>query len=100
MTEVSPLKNWYLVAYDVRDDSRLRRTAKVLGGFGVRLQYSLFRCRLSERDLERLRWELTKFLQPEDEVLYVPVCEACVRRLRARDRQGKWPEEAPSWVIV
>ena len=100
MTHSSPLKSWYLVAYDVRDDKRLRRTARTLSGYGSRLQFSIFRCRLSERDLERLRWELTGILSTEDSILYIPVCEACVRRLRSRDSRGAWPEESPDWVIV
>jgi CRISPR-associated protein Cas2 len=94
------MKSWYLVCYDVRDEKRLRRVAKILAGFGARLQYSIFRCWLSERDVERLRWELGRVLEPEDDVLYLGVCSACVRRMRIRDSKGAWPEEPPGWVIV
>ncbi len=94
------MKSWYLICYDVRDDKRLRQTAKTLAGFGLRLQESVFRCWLSERDVERLRWELTRVLEPEDDVLYIGICAACVRRLRARNSKGAWPEEPRGWVIV
>ncbi len=59
-------KRWHLVTYDVRDECRLRRTAKVLEGYGERLQYSVFRCSLSARQLERLRWELGREMTDED----------------------------------
>ena len=42
----------YLVAYDVRDEKRLRQVHKVVKGFGFSMQYSVFVCDLdrSERD--------------------------------------------------
>ena len=43
-------KLWYLVAYDVRDPKRLREVAHHLEGYGERLQFSVFRCRLTERE--------------------------------------------------
>lgn len=94
------MKAWYLVAYDIRDDKRLRRVAKVLEGFGARMQYSVFRCRLSERDVERLRWELSKVLGDEDDVLYLGLCERCVERIRMRDSRGNWPDDPPDWVVL
>ena len=37
-----------LVAYDITDDKRLRRVAQLCEDYGVRVQYSLFECRLDE----------------------------------------------------
>jgi CRISPR-associated protein Cas2 len=42
------VRHRYLVAYDVSDAARLRAVFKTLNGFGDPLQYSLFRCDLSE----------------------------------------------------
>jgi CRISPR-associated endonuclease Cas2 len=39
--------------------------------YGERLQYSVFRCRLSATEFERLRWELTRVAHAEDEVLMI-----------------------------
>lgn len=36
----------YLVSYDICQPKRLRQVARVLEGFGVRLQYSVFECPL------------------------------------------------------
>ena len=38
-----------LVAYDITNAKRLRRVADVCENFGVRVQYSLFECRLEEQ---------------------------------------------------
>ena len=42
---------WYLVCYDIRDPKRWRRCFKLLKGYGEGLQYSVFRCRLTKRQL-------------------------------------------------
>lgn len=47
-------KRWYLVSYDIRDQVRWRRAYKTLKGTGERIQYSLFRCRLSMTEMEAL----------------------------------------------
>ena len=39
-----------LVAYDICSPKRLARVAGVCEDFGVRVQYSLFECRLDETD--------------------------------------------------
>lgn len=93
-------RNWYLVCYDIRDDLRLRRVAKLLEGYGERLQYSVFRCRLTPREEERLRWELTRVAAKEDAWLIVPLCGSCVERVRRRDARSAWPEDPPAYVIV
>ena len=32
-------KNWHLISYDVRDSRRLRLVARILEGYGERVQY-------------------------------------------------------------
>ena len=94
------MRRWYLVAYDIRNDKRLRKVARILEGFGTRLQYSVFRCRLTERTLERLRWELSKTVLDDDEILYIGLCEHCVRGIRKRNSDMEWPDEPPKWEII
>ena len=94
------MKSWYLVLYDVRDSRRLQRTARILKGYGHRMQYSVFRCRLSLRDMERLRWEVARILEKEDDILFVPLCQSCIAKLRAADKRGDWPEDAAGFVVL
>ena len=74
---------WHLVTYDVRNPKRLRKCAKHLEGHGERVQYSVFRCRLTPAGAERLRWELTAMLEAEDRVLVIPLCDRCAAGVRA-----------------
>jgi CRISPR-associated protein Cas2 len=94
---------WWLVSYDVRDDKRLRRTARHLEGYGERLQYSVFRCWMTRGQMERLRWELTEMLTPEDDVLVIPLCPRCVAGIsvtHAATKRPEWPEEPAGHKIV
>ncbi len=92
-------KQWYLIAYDIRDPVRLRRTAKHLLGYGSRVQYSLFRCQLNKRQIERLRWELNKILHKEDDLLIIGLCGSCTAKIKTMSEQNEWGETA-NYIIV
>ncbi len=62
----------YLVSYDISHPKRLRRVARTMEGFGVRLQYSVFECPLDEIRMAKLKAELHELLNhDEDQVLFV-----------------------------
>lgn len=68
------MRQRYLVTYDVCDPKRLRRVFKVLKGFGVHLQLSVFSCDLTEMNLVRMRALVTAEIDAsEDAVLIVDV---------------------------
>ena len=97
---MSELKLWYLVSYDVRDPKRWRKAYKLLRGFGTRLQYSVFRCHLSSRQFEQLRWELEKRLAAEDSLLFVGLCDPCVQRIAVKNRPESWEVDDEPFKIV
>ena len=43
------MRNRYIVTYDISEDSRRTAVYKALRGFGDHLQYSVFRCDLTDR---------------------------------------------------
>ncbi len=94
------MRKWYLVSYDVRDEKRLRKTAKLLEGYGQRVQFSVFRCLLSDRQVERLRWELAQRMEPSDSLLIIGLCSACVNSIRKKNLPQDWPEEPEGWLVV
>ena len=62
----------YLVSYDISHPKRLRKVARVLEGFGVRLQYSVFECPLDDIRLAKLHAELQPVINhDEDQILFV-----------------------------
>lgn len=93
-------KEWYLVAYDIRDEKRLRRVARHLSGYGVRVQYSLFRVRATRREAECLRWQLLEIVAAEDDLLIVPLAGGSLERLWQKNDADAWKDDQPSCIIV
>lgn len=56
------MRNGFMIAYDVADDKRLRKTHKKMLGFGDPLQYSVFYCELSPTERQLLKQELWAIL--------------------------------------
>lgn len=66
------MRRRYLVAYDIRDQRRLRAVATCLEAYGERLQYSVFVCDLSASELIALRADLEALVKAsEDSVMTV-----------------------------
>jgi len=70
-----------VVSYDIADDRRRVRAARVLEGAGVRVLESVFECDLTEREWKRLRGKLMKVISvKEDRVRVYFLCETCVAK--------------------
>ena len=90
----------YLAAYDIRDDKRLRAVAVCMEGYGTRVQYSVFICDLSERELYLMRSDLeSRINHSVDSVMIIDLGSATnSSRFLFLGHHGKLP--APSAVIV
>lgn len=97
---MSEARLWYLVSYDVRDAARWRKLYRLVRGYGERVQYSVYRCRLSARQVEHLRWCMERILDKEDSLLLVGLCEGCVERIAVRNRPESWAVEEDRFRLV
>jgi CRISPR-associated protein Cas2 len=62
----------YLVAYDIRDDRRLRSIAVCMEGYGERIQYSVFVADLSDREKYLMRADIeSRMKHTEDSVMII-----------------------------
>ena len=72
---------FYVISYDIPDDRRRNQLAKVLKGFGTRVQYSVFEAHLNRRQFDELKQTVARLIEPsEDSVRYYTLCSACVAR--------------------
>lgn len=78
---MSTRKQFYLVCYDIREPKRWRKCYKLMQGFGERIQYSVFKCFLTDKKMSEMRWELTKVLSKEDSLLIAPIQPGDVNRI-------------------
>ena len=95
-------QNWHLVCYDVRHPKRLRKTAKVLEGYGERVQYSIFRIRVTEHKLQKVRWELSEILTQDDSLLIIPLCQRCASKVDELSHGciSDWGDKPPTFDIL
>jgi CRISPR-associated protein Cas2 len=83
-------KHWHLVCYDIRDSKRWAKAYKILRGRGDHLQYSIFRVEITKVQLESLRWELSKVLVEDDDLMIVRLCPGCAQRVIDSRGEEKW----------
>lgn len=98
-----PSAQHHLVIYDIADPKRLRRVARLMEDFGVRLQDSVFDCWLTPQQLAQLQAKMVPLIhRGEDSVRYIPLC---TRDHRARQLQQPAglprPDAKPprAWIV-
>ena len=62
----------WVIAYDSPSNKRRRKLAKLLEGYGVRMQWSVFECRPRPHPLQRLRPYLSTRRQPRQNPTLLP----------------------------
>jgi CRISPR-associated protein Cas2 len=69
-----------LVAYDIASPRRLARVAKTCEDYGLRVQYSVFECRLDESEFEGL-WQalLREIDDQEDRIVAYKIDARCAK---------------------
>jgi CRISPR-associated protein Cas2 len=58
-----------VIAYDIVSDKRRRRVARCLNAWRLDGQYSVFECRLTEREAEELFLELIELIDSDTDAL-------------------------------
>lgn len=92
----------YLVAYDIREDRRLRAVHKTMKGYGDPLQYSVFLCDLDPSERVHMKADLRTVMNAlEDSVAIVDLGEPGGRGLECFDFMGptmRLPRTGPNIV--
>lgn len=84
------MRHTYVVFYDIADDKRRTRVFRICLGYGDHLQYSVFRCQLTARELVELRGRLAEVIHhKQDQVVFVNVGPAEGRAADSFDAIGK-----------
>ncbi len=71
-----------IVAYDITDPKRLVKVGRLCQEYGVRVQYSVFECRLEAAVFKNFWEELLEIIDPdEDRVVSYRICMNCSREI-------------------
>lgn len=72
----------YVISYDISEDKRRNKIAKLLEGYGCRVQYSVFECHINEKKLKILCAGLQDLARDmTDGSIYIYyVCNSCEKK--------------------
>ncbi len=91
-------RHWYIFSYDIRNPKRWRQVHRIVNGYGERVQYSLFRCRLTPAQMERARHALEKVMAKEDDLLVIQLSPRC--KIIERTEGKMWTDPPPRFDII
>lgn len=84
------MRSRYIVTYDICEPERLRRVYQTMRGFGDHLQYSVFRCDLSEVERVAMISALGELIDHcEDQVLLIDIGPAAGRGAQCIEALGR-----------
>jgi len=73
----------WVVAYDIANERRRDRVARILDDYGTRVQESVFELWLEPADWPVLEKQLSQVLNPqEDRLRCYPLCKGCRGKIR------------------
>lgn len=91
----------YLVAYDIREDRRLRRVHRTMKGYGWSMQYSVFICDLDAMELTAMRMDLSGIIDHRvDSVAVIDLGDPEERGVQCFSFMGFAPELPTSGPVV
>lgn len=70
-----------VVSYDISSNRRRLKVMKTLEGFGARVQFSVFECRLKPNEVDDLRRKLKKLIVQEDSIRLYFISADDVKRI-------------------
>lgn len=88
-----------VVSYDITDDKRRTRLAKVVEDYLTRVQYSVFEGEIDEKHLQEMLKRVRKVIaKEEDSVRVYRLCEACLTRTQVIGR-GSLTKDPEVYII-
>jgi CRISPR-associated protein Cas2 len=69
-----------IISYDIVEDQRRTRVLKLLKGYGTRVQYSVFECYLTPKQVEKVGRELRKLIDLDTDSVRCYMLDAAARR--------------------
>ncbi len=91
----------YVISYDITDDKRRTKVARILEGVGQRVQYSVFECDLTPSQYGKVQHKINKALRPDDgdNVRIYRLCAACIKTIEIIG-SGPAVETSPDIYVI
>lgn len=93
-------KHFIVLAYDISDDKRRTRLHHLLEDYGTPVQYSVFECLLTPRQLEQMQRRVrSKIKVTKDAVRYYHLCETCRAKIEVTSAGREVTHEVTEIIV-
>lgn len=91
----------HIVSYDIVDNKKRTKLAKKLLNFGSRVQYSVFECNLTQKQLTEMIKQILPFVDLETDSLRIyRLCDTCRKDIQTFGIKRKWEDMQDDQTIV
>lgn len=92
----------YVISYDISENKIRNKISKLLEGYGRRVQYSVFECRLKDSSYVTLYQSLLDFVinSDTDSIRIYRICNICETKIITIGRKTESVEQMKSDVVV
>ncbi len=87
-----------IVSYDISDNKKRTRVAKILLDYGTRVQYSVFECNLDDDLFKKMTSKILKVVSKDDSVRIYAICAKCKATVKIFG-SGKLTEDEKVYIL-
>lgn len=92
-------KSYYIITYDISDNKRLAKIARIMVNYTQRVLYSVFEGELTQAQIKEIKEKVAKIMEPmSDSVIYFRLCTECVAKIKSAGK--KTPVQTDQAFIV
>ena len=89
------------VSYDIVDNKQRTRLAKKLLNYGQRVQYSVFECNLTKKQIAEMKKQLLPLIDlKKDSLRIYRICDSCRKQVESFGIKKSWEDIADEQAIV
>lgn len=92
----------YVISYDIVSDRLRNKVEKVLLGYGKRVQYSVFECRISQEKFEELYRKMVLLMAGVEEgnLRFYHLCGKCEKEIRELGMPKEGAADLEETIII
>lgn len=93
------INTFYLICYDIPDDKRRSKLARLLDDYGDRVQYSVFECLLENKKFEELHRNIEKLVVRQADKVRIYRLDKDYRQHVIIIGEGKLSEDQDYYIL-
>ncbi len=89
-----------VISYDISDNKRLKKVAKILEGYGVRVQQSVFEIYCNDIIFTNIRKKLDFIIKNDDSIAYQSFCIKDWKKIKKYGIQSSVFHDEKTYIVL